>query len=297
MLLINCPFCGPREQTEFGYHGEAHIARPSNPDSVGDAEWGDYLFFRANPKGIHRERWSHDFGCRRWFNMARDTVSGEIVGVYLHGEKPPTDNDDELEKLLRAIGKGCFAEFFPLFKQVANGTLPNNKEAVERLQKATDYTENSCAMRVAKSVKIIKSGWAVQALENIRDSDGVSESARQQAGWLSGNPESVHMVEFARRFVAEFGSESTCITFGNHIEMRIPGSSILVWFEEQKEHCRISFRLPQNEEVETLLKKEGFPSEWAASGGWYPVPIPWNEMESHRFLLQELTARVEKEAK
>lgn len=89
MLLIKCPWCGEREQSEFGYGGEAHIARPENPAALSDEEWGEYVFFRDNPKGSHRERWVHAFGCRRWFNMVRDTVSGEIHGSYAPGKKPP----------------------------------------------------------------------------------------------------------------------------------------------------------------------------------------------------------------
>ena len=48
MFIINCPFCGERDQTEFVCHGEAHIARPENPEDISDEEWGDYLFFRIN---------------------------------------------------------------------------------------------------------------------------------------------------------------------------------------------------------------------------------------------------------
>lgn len=91
MLLIKCPWCGAREQTEFSHHGEAHIVRPVDPDALSDEEWGAYLFSRKNPKGVHYERWMHAFGCRRFFNMARHTVSGEIYGVYpMGGEKPAT---------------------------------------------------------------------------------------------------------------------------------------------------------------------------------------------------------------
>src|SRR3546814_5329175 len=73
MLLIDCPFCGPRAEIEFRCGGESHIQRPGPHDRVSDAEWADYLFNRENPKGEHRERWFHSAGCRRWFNAARDT--------------------------------------------------------------------------------------------------------------------------------------------------------------------------------------------------------------------------------
>ena len=87
MLLIACPWCGPRDEIEFACGGQSHIVRP--PPSASDAEWTDYLFTRANPKGVHFERWVHAHGCRRWFNLARDTLTHEIKAVYLMGEAPP----------------------------------------------------------------------------------------------------------------------------------------------------------------------------------------------------------------
>jgi sarcosine oxidase subunit delta len=86
MLLIDCPHCGPRDELEFSYGGEAHIARPAEPDKLSDAEWAAYLFMRNNPKGIFAERWCHSLGCRRWFNVERDTVTHEILRVYNMGE-------------------------------------------------------------------------------------------------------------------------------------------------------------------------------------------------------------------
>ena len=91
MLLIPCPWCGPRDETEFSCGGEAHIARPDDPDALSDAEWADYLYMRANPKGRHRERWVHAQGCRRWFNVERDTVSHEIVRSYRMDEPAPNE--------------------------------------------------------------------------------------------------------------------------------------------------------------------------------------------------------------
>lgn len=88
MLLIQCPWCGERDQSEFSYGGEAHIVRPENPDELSDEQWGDYLFFRKNTKGLFHEQWNHAFGCRRWFNVTRDTVTYEIKEVYLIGEQP-----------------------------------------------------------------------------------------------------------------------------------------------------------------------------------------------------------------
>ncbi len=59
MLLIECPWCGPRAESEFSCGGEADIARPLETDKLSDREWGDYLFMRTNTRGTHREQWIH----------------------------------------------------------------------------------------------------------------------------------------------------------------------------------------------------------------------------------------------
>ncbi len=89
MLQIHCPYCNEtREEEEFTYGGEAHITRPLDPESLSDAEWGDYLFFRKNPRGLHHEMWNHAAGCRKYFNVTRNTVSYEILESYPMGAKP-----------------------------------------------------------------------------------------------------------------------------------------------------------------------------------------------------------------
>ena len=87
MLRIPCPYCGTRDEVEFHCGGDAHIVRPGL--EVNDAEWSDYLFNRKNPRGLHYERWVHNFGCGQWFNVARDTVTHEIYAVYRMGEPAP----------------------------------------------------------------------------------------------------------------------------------------------------------------------------------------------------------------
>lgn len=78
MLLIACPWCGPRDEIEFAYGGEADRPRPENPDQLSDEDWAEYLFMRLNPKGPHRERWRHANGCGRWFNLTRHTVNHSL---------------------------------------------------------------------------------------------------------------------------------------------------------------------------------------------------------------------------
>ena len=82
MFLIECPWCGERDETEFNCVGEAHIARPLETEEMNDQEWADYLFMRSNPSGLHNELWNHNQGCRRWFGVARDTVSYKIALTY-----------------------------------------------------------------------------------------------------------------------------------------------------------------------------------------------------------------------
>lgn len=63
--------------------------RPENPQELSEEAWGDYLFFRKNPKGIHFERWVHSHGCRRWFNVVRNTHSDRIYATYKPGDPAP----------------------------------------------------------------------------------------------------------------------------------------------------------------------------------------------------------------
>jgi len=89
LLLIPCPWCGPRDEVEFGYGGQAHVAHPADPDALDDAAWADYVFMRDNPRGDFAERWYHAAGCRRWFNVVRSTVTHEVRGSYPPGEPGP----------------------------------------------------------------------------------------------------------------------------------------------------------------------------------------------------------------
>ena len=87
MLLIRCPYCDePRPETEFVCKGEAHLARPENPD---DAQWEQFLYLRSNPRGLHKERWLHLHGCGRFFNAVRHTLTDRILETCPAGALPP----------------------------------------------------------------------------------------------------------------------------------------------------------------------------------------------------------------
>ena len=95
MFRISCPFCGERDENEFVSGGQAHIARPEPAERVSDLEWAEYLFYRDNPKGVHFERWQHRHGCRQWLNVARHTVTHEILAVYRLDEAAPDMDREE----------------------------------------------------------------------------------------------------------------------------------------------------------------------------------------------------------
>ena len=93
MLRIDCPYCGPRDEHEFVFGGEAHVDRPALEAS--DADWAAYLFTKENGCGVQAERWRHARGCGQWFNLRRHTATHEIVAVYLMGEAPPNVDTGE----------------------------------------------------------------------------------------------------------------------------------------------------------------------------------------------------------
>lgn len=86
-MQLKCPWCGNRPENEFHCGGTTAIARP--PLNCSDETWGNYLFFRKNPKGDHNERWHHSHGCGMWFNIVRDTVTHEVRHVYGIAEAAP----------------------------------------------------------------------------------------------------------------------------------------------------------------------------------------------------------------
>ncbi|MEU1475358.1 sarcosine oxidase subunit delta [Streptomyces sp. NPDC001668] len=89
MLLITCPWCGPRNETEYRYGGQAHVPHPESPADLTDEQWAEYVFYRDNPKGPFAERWMHSIGCRRWFNVLRDTATHEVLTSYRPDEPRP----------------------------------------------------------------------------------------------------------------------------------------------------------------------------------------------------------------
>ena len=79
MIRIDCPFCGPRDHSEFSYGGDASIEYPALDAPM--EEWHDAIFLRENLRGMQSETWHHANGCRMWLIVERDTMTHEIRSV------------------------------------------------------------------------------------------------------------------------------------------------------------------------------------------------------------------------
>jgi heterotetrameric sarcosine oxidase delta subunit len=85
-MRIPCPYCGPRDASEFAYRGDATLTRPA-PGIAG--AMFDYVYLRDNPAGLHREHWYHSAGCHAWLVLTRNITTHDIIDAALaHGEMP-----------------------------------------------------------------------------------------------------------------------------------------------------------------------------------------------------------------
>lgn len=78
MMLIPCPFCGPRSETEFAYGGPDTGPRP-DPGGLDDSQWVRHLTVPPNPHGPVSEHWRHARGCGAWVTIRRDTRTHRIL--------------------------------------------------------------------------------------------------------------------------------------------------------------------------------------------------------------------------
>jgi heterotetrameric sarcosine oxidase delta subunit len=85
MLIVPCPFCGPRNSADLHYAGESH-ARP-DPETATRDEWRAYLYMKRNPAGWLTETWYCRAGCRRYFKVERNTATNEFRDPPLPGNK------------------------------------------------------------------------------------------------------------------------------------------------------------------------------------------------------------------
>ena len=83
-------------------------------------------------------------------------------------------DDDQLERSLRSIGKGCFVEYFCQF---ADRNL-SNSSVTEMLMRQEGYTESGSRTRVSQARRIIGSGRAEDALRNVIQSERIPNYGR-----------------------------------------------------------------------------------------------------------------------
>ena len=87
MIVLQCPWCGPRNVTEFHSLGEV-LERP-DPRRATRSEWRSYLYLRSNRAGRVHERWFHRAGCRRYFDAERDTRDNTVFATWRLGQEGP----------------------------------------------------------------------------------------------------------------------------------------------------------------------------------------------------------------
>ncbi|MEM7171716.1 MAG: sarcosine oxidase subunit delta [Pseudomonadota bacterium] len=81
MLVIPCPWCGDRHESEFICGGPTRPARPEGTDQLTDGEWVAHLTVSPNPAGFLSEKWWHAHGCGLWFTLERNTVTHEVRAI------------------------------------------------------------------------------------------------------------------------------------------------------------------------------------------------------------------------
>jgi len=77
MMMVPCPWCGPRDAGEFRQAATEAIPRP-DPGQATPEQWRAYLYLRANALGWVTETWYHRMGCRRYVTLERHTETHEF---------------------------------------------------------------------------------------------------------------------------------------------------------------------------------------------------------------------------
>ena len=79
-MIITCPYCGPRDVSEYTYQGDGNRTRPDLA-STNPEEWNAYVYDRVNIAGDHHEIWQHSGGCRAHLAVTRSTTTHSVSSV------------------------------------------------------------------------------------------------------------------------------------------------------------------------------------------------------------------------
>jgi sarcosine oxidase, subunit delta len=98
MILLPCPYCGPRNASEFRYVGE--LSTRPDPNETGIEEWRTFLYVRTNPAGWTTETWYHSAGCRQHLVAERHTVTNEVrsSGVFPYSPLPTPHSPERSDR-------------------------------------------------------------------------------------------------------------------------------------------------------------------------------------------------------
>src|SRR5439155_1209739 len=115
MLLVRCPWCGPRDEIEFRYGGQAGLTYPADPEALSDEEWADYLFMRDNPKGPFRERWFHTAGCGEgWHPVVEEAVQRGDRVLLVERDRLAAAAGDGVTVLTNATALGLYDDGYAI---------------------------------------------------------------------------------------------------------------------------------------------------------------------------------------
>ena len=84
MLLIDCPYCGERDESEFSYGGRC-IVYPPLDSSTTRGDWHRAIHLHDGSQNVINEYWYHEFGCEQWIGIKRDIESHEITSTSTAG--------------------------------------------------------------------------------------------------------------------------------------------------------------------------------------------------------------------
>jgi sarcosine oxidase subunit delta len=75
-----CPFCGPRELSEFHFHKTVAPAGATEFEAI---------YERTNRLDDSLEHWQHLLGCRAWLLVRRNPSTGHVLETEMLGGGRP----------------------------------------------------------------------------------------------------------------------------------------------------------------------------------------------------------------
>jgi sarcosine oxidase subunit delta len=102
-MLITCPYCGPRDVSEFTYQGDGNRVRPIRCRRYRGLE--QYIYDRVNIAGDQNEIWQHSGGCRSHLVIVRNADTQGLQCSHGAGEKPTSAIRQELSTTQTALAE------------------------------------------------------------------------------------------------------------------------------------------------------------------------------------------------